>query len=341
MIIQNYLISKSHFKLLEMSDKTMNFGIIDSWKIEEKTKKIQIRFSSEFLEMMRGQGFFKFIDFTEFKKLDSPLATRLYEILCKSFYIRNVWEIDAIKLANKIPLAQKFASDIIKKITAAINRINKHTDLDIKLAIRYKERGKAILIFTKRQAEKEDKVSGKHPTINSIIDDELTRVLQTLPEGKQKQKTIIEIVQKFYKEFGSDYVIRNIKYARKYAKQNFRQYLYKALKEDWGIVVEEDEEERALQFQLLKIKEKQEVQQVKSDQAEKAEQQELEQKAKDYIADLAGPQLEELREEALNKLDPKIVDYLLSGAKSASGIAARITLKTKMEAIIRERLAFR
>lgn len=174
-----------------------------------------------------------------------------------------------------------------------------------------------------------------------IIDDEFAKVLQTLPEGKQKQKSIIEIVQKFYKEFGADYVIRNIKYSRKNAKKNFRPYLLKALKADWGIVVEEDEEEKALQTQLLKLKKKKEIQQIKSNQEESKKQQELTQKAKEYIANLSEEDLEKLREEALEKLDPKIIDYLLAGSKSASGIAARITLKCKMETIVKERLLFR
>jgi len=321
--------------------KKINFGILDSWEIDEKTKKLTVRFSPKFLEMMCGKGFFKYINFTEFKQLDSPLAARLYEILSKNFHSRRFWEIDAFKLAEKIPLNKKYPAHIIPKIQSAVNRINKHTDLEIELSIRHKERGKAILIFTKHQTEKQAKITIKQPSFDAVIPDELTEVLQALPESKQKQTSIIEIVQKFYKEFGADYVIRNIKYTRKNAKKNFRPYLLKALKADWGIVIEEDEKEKILHAQLLKIKKKKEVQQVKSNQEEEAKNAELAKKAKDYIAHLSEQDLEKLREEALETLDPKIIDYLLTGSKSATGIGARVTLKAKMETIVKERLSFR
>jgi len=320
---------------------SMAFHIIDSWTLDKKTKKLDIILSPRFLQMMCGKGFFKYINFTEFKKLDSPLATRLYEILSKTFYGRDIWEIDAMKLAEKIPLSLSYPSEVVVKIKPAINRINKHTDLKIALTVRHKERGKAILIFTKIPTEQPTKLPAKKPK-NIVITDELTKVLQALPESKQKQKSIIEIIQKFYKEFGADYVIRNIKYARKNAKKNFRPYLLKALKADWGIVIEEDEEEKALQTQLLKIKKKKEIQQQKSNQEEEKKQAELEQKVKDHIATLSESQLEELREEAISQLDPQILDYLLSSPpKSATGISARMTLKTKMQSIVKERLSFR
>jgi len=243
---------------------------------------------------------------------------------------------------KKIPLSQAYPSEIIRSLKPAINSINKQTELQIELTVRHKERGKAILIFTKIPTEQQEKIPLKQPTFAVVvIDDELTTVLQALPEGKQKQKSIIEIIQKFYKEFGADYVIRNIKYTKKHAKKNFRPYLLKALKADWGIVIEEDEKEKALHSQLLKIKKQKEVQQVKSKQEEEAKNAELSRKAKDYIANLDEVELEQLRAEALERLDPQIIEYLLSGPKSATGIAARVTLKSKMETIVKERLTFR
>ena len=320
----------------------MAFHIINSWKLNETTKKLEVNFSPEFLQMMRGRRFFKYINFTEFKKLDSSLATRLYELLSKTFHGRDAWEIEAMKLAEKIPLALKYPSDVIVKIKAAVNRINKHTKLQIAFSVRQKERGKAILIFTKIPTEQQQKVPIKQPTFDAmVIDDDFIKVLQALPESKQKQKSLIEIVQRFYKEFGADYVIRNIKYTRKNAKKNFRPYLLKALKADWGIVIEEDEKEKLLQAQLLKLKKKKEVKLIKSSQEEAMKNAELAKKAKEYIANLDETKLEELREEALEKLEPHILDFLLESPKSAKGIAARITLKSKMETIVKERLTFR
>jgi len=321
--------------------KEMSFGIIDAWKIQKKTKKLEVRFSPEFLEMMRGRRFFKYVNFTEFKQLASSLASRLYEILSKNFEGRSIWEISAIKLAKKIPLAQIYPSAIIKKVLPAINRVNKHTDLKIEFTVRHKERGKAILIFTKLQTEK-PQIIAKQATFDTIPKPELTKVIEALPEGKQKQKSIIEIIQKYYKEFGADYVIRNIKYTKKNAKKNFRQYLNKALKEDWGIILEEDKEERSLQAQLLKVKQRKDIQKVKAHQEEENQKQELEEKVKNYIANLSDQKAEKLREQALETLAPQIIEYLLTAPpKSASGIGARMSLKTRMYKIAQEELNYR
>ena len=320
----------------------MAFHIINSWKLNENTKKLEVTFSPEFLQMMRGRRFFKYINFTEFKRLDSSLATRLYELLSKTFHGRDSWEIEAMKLAKKIPLALKYPSDVIVKIKVAINRINKYTKLQILFSTRQKERGKAILIFSKLPTEKQSKLIVKQPTFDeSLADSEFKQVLNVLPAEKQQQKTIIEIIQKFYKQFGADYVIRNIKYTNKSSTKNYRSYLLKALKSDWGIIIEEDQEERALQAQLLKLKKKKEEAQIQSDKKEEAKQKELELQAKDYIANLSKQKLEMLREEALETLDPQIVDLLLSAPKTASGIASRMALKSKMLTIAKDRLSFR
>ena len=269
------------------------------------------------------------------------MSARLYELLSKTFHRRDTWEIEAMKLAKKIPLALKYPSQVIAKVKPAINRVNKHTDLKIEFTVRHKERGKAILIFTKLQT-KEPQIIAKQATFDTILKPELTKVIEALPEEKQKQKSIIEIIQKYFKEFGANYVIRNIKYTKRNAKKNFRQYLNKALKEDWGIIIEEDKEERSLQAQLLKVKQKQDIQQIQAYQEEENQKQELEEKVKQYIAKLSDQKAEELREQALETLDPQIIEYLRTAPpKSASGIGARMSLKTRMYKIAQEELNYR
>ena len=127
--------------------KSKIFGIIEGVLIEKG--KIQITFNDDFLYEIKETNFCNYINFEEIKKLRNPTASRLHEILCKTFKGRNEWSIDAHKLANKIPMQEKYLSDIISKIKPAINRINSKTTLKIDLEIRKKERGKAVLVFRK------------------------------------------------------------------------------------------------------------------------------------------------------------------------------------------------
>ena len=60
-----------------------------------------------------------------------------------------MWEIDAMKLAQKIPMNEKYPADVIPKIKAAVNRINENSDLKVKLIIKRPERGKVIFVFEK------------------------------------------------------------------------------------------------------------------------------------------------------------------------------------------------
>ena len=137
------------------SYENISFGIIDSWSIHEKTKKLNIVFSSFFITMMRGKGFFKYINFNEFKKLRSPLATRLYEILLNSFEESNIWKINAMQLAEKIPMKEKYPAHIVPRIKAALNRINENIDIKFTLEVDQIEPGKTILCFIKLVAKKE------------------------------------------------------------------------------------------------------------------------------------------------------------------------------------------
>lgn len=323
----------------------MAFHIIDSWEIEKKSNKLVVVFSPKFIELMEGKGFFKYINFTEFKRLDSPLATRLYEILSKTFHGRVLWEIDAMKLAQKIPLALRYPSEVVPKIKTAINRINKNTELKIDLSVRKKERGKAVLVFRKIISENK-KTANKpieQPTFESLQTDEFATVLEALPKAKQKQKSIIQIIKIAYEQSGPDYVIRNIKYANKYAQKNYRSFLVKCLKEDWGISIIEDEMER-----LLKLKEDAEQRQelIREERklvTETNKAQKEQDMARKYINELSAEARVELEKEALqeiSKTNPTIFKNLKSESPAVK-IATRIAIKATMEKLALQRLNFR
>ena len=201
--------------------QTINFGVIDSWEIDKKSKLLKVYFSNRFIEMMLGKGFFKFINFTEFKQLHSPLATRLYEILSKSFHGRSFWEIDASKLAEKIPMKERYAAHIVPKIKTAVTRINECTNANFGLTIRNVKRGQTILSFTLvTETNKKPVASSKKsvPQPEAIQETpELKVILDLLPPERRHQKTVLEMILGYYGVRGAEYVTRNIRYANKYA----------------------------------------------------------------------------------------------------------------------------
>jgi len=208
---------------------TMNFNIIEAWKIEKKTKRLSIRFSPEWLTRIRESNFFKLINFDQLKSLRSPLAVRLYELLVKTFQGRDDWSIDAVKLAQKIPMKEEHPAHIVPKIKAAVNRINKKTSLKVHIEIERPKRGKAIFHFRKLVEDKAVELQTKDQE-----DKELKRLLKLVKEEFRDRKTIRNTILRMFKKHGVEYVERNIRYANKHADGNYRVYLLQALKEDWG-----------------------------------------------------------------------------------------------------------
>lgn len=308
--------------------KAMNFGIIDSWEIQEKNKRLKIWFAPRFLEMMRGNGFFKFIKFSEFKQLKSSLATRLYEILSKSFYLGDTFEIEAVKLAEKIPMKERYPAHIIPKIRAAIAQINKNTDNSFHFEARSSEKAKRKKILRFQKHAKETRRQAKAPEETSkeplVIpeSDEMKALIALLPPMRRKQKTILKIIVAFYQRHGPEYVARNIEYACEHSTSNFRPYLLKALRHDYGLAWKEDRE--------LLIAKEQNAHGSKAQQDEELHRQKREEAAQDqaqeYIESLSPDQKAKLEQEAIASLDENLREAVLRKAPG-SKILVSLTMK--------------
>lgn len=134
--------------------ETLSFGIINDWNIQKDDKKIRIELNKFWIQKIQRSEFFKYISFNQMKQLRSPLALRLYEILTKTFYTRDTWEVGVLKLAAKIPMTEKYFSDIVKKIIPATKRISDKTELNIKVQVVKQGRGKGKFIFTRKLDQK-------------------------------------------------------------------------------------------------------------------------------------------------------------------------------------------
>ena len=314
----------------------INFGIIDSWSINEKTKDLKVLFSPAFIKMMLGKGFFKYINFTEFKRLRSPLATRLYEILCKSFHGRDTWEISAAKMAEKIPMKERYSAHIVPKIKTAINRINKCSDTKFLLETRQIDRGQTVLCFKKTVAEKVLLPFHQLEKESFTIPEkpEITVLINLLPEPRRSQKTILEPVIAFYEMRGADYVARNIRYTNKNAKNNYRPYLLKALQNDYGLAMQEDEE-AARQVIAQEAMKAQEIAQSEAvEHKRRKEQEENKKRAQAYIESLSEESRSDLQAEAMANMSDSIKEIVMK-----KGLGSKIMLNMAMENIALRRVA--
>jgi len=215
------------------------FNIIDTYKIDKKSKKVTIKFNEEWLIKIKESTYFKIIKFENLLKLKSPIAARLYEILVKTFQNRDTWEIDAHKLAVKMTMKEKYLTHILQKIKPAINKINKRTDLKIDLKIRKRERGKATLIFIKK-GENKNKEKEKQQNIEQktkkqkISKEEIQQLLFFVREGQKNDDIVKDIIKKYAKKKGYEYCLKNIIYTNKNSNENYKVYLLQALENNWG-----------------------------------------------------------------------------------------------------------
>ncbi|MDD3376537.1 MAG: RepB family plasmid replication initiator protein [Candidatus Riflebacteria bacterium] len=300
--------------------KTLHFGVIDSWGFEEKTKRLRIRFSPEYLSIVKDSSYFRFLDFDQVKSLRSPLATRLYQLLVKTFKNRDTWEIDAISLAEKIPMKQKFPAHIALKIKPAINRINKHTDLKITVEERRKARGEIVLVFTKEAAQhKEKPIEKESPSFVMPDNDEFKKLVAMLPPERQRQNSLLELVLKALNKKGFDFVVWNIKYANKRAIGNYPAYFLKSLKGNFGQVMKEEEE--VTLAAASKRQEEAKTQKVRLTEAQAKEDQELA-RIQDYIQSLSPDELEAIELEAHAKL-PTFMKKPIEDMRKANQISFR------------------
>lgn len=113
------------------------FSIIDDVIFTEETKELYIKFNQQYIKQIRESKFYKYIDFSIYKKLSTSAGARLYEVLVKNFKDRDTWSIKFHNIAEKLTLEKRtgnsnyFPSDVIAILKSALHEINCKTELKI------------------------------------------------------------------------------------------------------------------------------------------------------------------------------------------------------------------
>ena len=176
------------------------------------------------------------------------------------------------------------------------------------------------------------------------VDPELQRLLQMLPGDYQDQKSLQRILTAALKKAGFDFVARNIVYANEKSHAanpggaagksgNYRNYLAKALKGDFGLAFQEDLAAR--QAKEEKAREEKAVAEAALHQTQEKARRDQEDmdRARIYQDSLPPEALTHLREEAFSRLDPRQQDLV-----RRKGPGAEMTLKLMMTRISLERM---
>lgn len=228
----------------------MEFGILNTGKIN-KDGLVEVEFNDIFLSILKNTNFYRYININEFMELKKPISRRLYEILKKSSF---PYKIEISKLAKKIPLKQKYASQIMQKIKPAIKEINEKTDLKIDLSLYKNDSSEFICIFEKKL---ENNLLENHEILsnNNIVFENLLMKIPTLKKTS-KVKALIKSYVNNNNNIDIAYIESNIKYSIINSSKNFYLYLMNALEKDYAKELREIE---SLRKEEEKTKLKQEI----------------------------------------------------------------------------------
>ena len=163
-----------------------SFCVIRFWNLQANNKKLIIKFDKDWISKIKDSSFYKFIDFEELKKLKAPLVFRVYELLSGVLYGRATWEIDVLDFAKKIPMAEKYISNIIPKIQAATRKIKDKTSLNISVETIRHERGYGSFIFKKSPPKKKAALFPKqkvNPSWKKVSKEETKKILSFLRDN--------------------------------------------------------------------------------------------------------------------------------------------------------------
>ena len=181
-------------------------------------------------------------------------------------------------------------------------------------------------------------------SFQAIRDIEITdneKILDLLPEQYKDKMSIKNLLNTYLEKNGYDYVARNIIYANDKSnavnpgknmskRSNYRNYLKKALKDDFGLAYMEELEEKRRQEELRKKAEEKGKKEEEREKIAKQAKEKLDELIKNYIAGLSKNEYEKLESEAL-KILPEEQKVSVIKKKTGSNALLKLMIKKIVE----------
>jgi hypothetical protein len=343
---------------MKLPDALLQIGWLSSAKYLEGKGVVELCFDPElkpYLLQLKER-------FTSYKlknviQLKSSFSIRIYELLKqyekvgeRTFLLEKLRELLGIE-----PTQYKLYGDFKRKvILVAQHELGEKTDIsfeyeEIKIG---RSVGKIRFIMHTQHPVSRQAVQPELPiqamipdlTTENQADADLEKLEILLPPEYRGKESFRKLLAHFLEAHDFNYVARNIEYANTGSNavnpgaslgkgSNYRSYLTKALRGDYGLAFQEDRE--TSQAGAEKERQEREAAEATARRTQEANQREQENKerARVYRHSLPPEALEALREEALARLDPTHRDLV---ARKAPG--SEITLKLVMDKICLERM---
>ena len=100
------------------------------------------------LSVIHDSRYFVLLDTDAIRQICGPVALRLYEILRKETALRQHYIVDAADIADRIGIADRYLSDMMRKIRPALGEVNRVAGGQYTLAEESRGRGSCTLRFT-------------------------------------------------------------------------------------------------------------------------------------------------------------------------------------------------
>ncbi|MFZ2956605.1 MAG: replication initiation protein [Candidatus Ozemobacteraceae bacterium] len=174
--------------------------------------------------------------------------------------------------------------------------------------------------------------------------DELSQLCKKLPIEYQNKESVRKLLSEFFEKHGFDYVARNIEFSNDGSNavnpgvslgrgSNYRNYLAKALKGDFGLPSREDQEIHQAQKEINRQAQEAAVLAARHAQEKSQMEQENKERARVYRQSLTLESQIALREEALSKMEPAKREAVIQ-----KNIGSEILLKIAIDKLCLERM---
>ena len=285
-------------------------------------------------------------------RLKSSFSIRIYELL-KQYEKISTRTFTLKELKRKLGISQDqyklYGHFKSRVLNAAQVEINSQTDISFDFEeIRIGRKiGKIHLIIRSKSMEELKRFEVAHQlllTQGKEENQDWEKLAALLPDPFRAKISVKRLVLEYLNKFDFDYVVRNIEYTNAKSNavnvgaalgkgSNYRNYLAKALRADFGLPFKEDLEALNSSKEAARKREI-ELKQIQESQADKLrqEQKDIEQ-ARIYQESLSTKDLQNLRKEALESLDPQHKDLVLNKATGSE-----MLLKMAMNRLCLKRL---
>jgi len=263
---KNNLLIKETIKTLHETNVTYNVlgkdyyiegyaSLLDNIEFitDLKTGNVIVNFSIPYKvrnAFIKKRGVYASIDLMIIKGLNSVHSITLYELV-KDYENAEIPKMSIQKLREIFGVTDKYPRiyDLKKNVlNVACNELNNNENINFYVSYKLYSKGRKYT-HIKFFIQKKDKILEQ----NNIIYNNFNELLNLVPKKHRNKKSIHNTIEKYLQEKGFEYVKRNIQYTNEFATENYRVFLQKALKNDWGKEWWEDtKEQKAQEIKLQK-----------------------------------------------------------------------------------------